>query len=485
MRRLSNLEVDNSLKDILNDNSRPAAKFLPADPLTPYDNDIAEHIPSAPLIEGLETLAADVSTRLLANTALRNQLFGCTSTGVSDSSCMTTLVTRLSTRLFRRPQTGEDISHWVELALAQATLEGDFYKGADFFLRLALMHPKFIYRFEVGSDQGRLDGYELASRLAYMIWGSTPDQELLDLAANGSLQDKDQLEAKALQMLEDARAVRRAQQFHAQWLGYQSLGHSAALNASMKMETDAMIERVIFTDQRPWMDIFKINETKIDANLAAIYGLPTVTTPTWTSFGSDRKGLLSTGSFLSVAPKFGDTSPTQRGLFVRTRLLCQKVPPPPPTVNADEPPPPPDVGPNCKKTRYQAHAQEGGSCTACHALMDPVGFGLEQYDTRGKFRAYDTNPDGTANTNCPLDGEGRIAGKGDFIGPGAMSDLLLSIGAIQPCVVQQYAHFAFGRDLAGQDDQFLNYITNALTRGSGKFQDVVAAIVTSDEFMNP
>jgi hypothetical protein len=145
---------------------------------------------------------------------------------------------------------------------------------------------------------------------------------------------------------------------------------------------------------------------------------------------------LSTGSFLSVNAKFGDTSPTLRGKLVRERLLCEDIPPPPPTVNVDEPPTG-DGDSVCKVDRYAVHDAPSG-CAACHAKMDPIGFGLEAFDREGRFREHDEG-----EPDCPISGEGDLDGVA-FVGPAGLADLLVEGPDLSACAVEQVVRFAMG-----------------------------------------
>jgi hypothetical protein len=252
-------------------------------------------------------------------------------------------------------------------------------------VRHAAAAPEFLYRVEIGRPVSgrpglfRLTDHEVGTRLAYFIWGSTPDDALLDLADARGLSTPEAVRAAATRLLADPRARARVDRFHALWLGYHQLPHSADLTTAMRTETGALIDRVVFDERRPWTDVFTSGETYVDATLAELYGLPAPAEGfAWTPYPAgtgERRGILAHGSFLSVAGKFGDTSPTQRGKLIRERLLCESIPPPPPNVNVDQPPESPTS--TCKYDRYEAH-RANGSCSGCHSQMDPVGSGSEQ-----------------------------------------------------------------------------------------------------------
>jgi hypothetical protein len=396
-RRLSRNEYDNTLRDLLGDESRSGFVKLPEDVLDPFDNDFTTQQPSGILVEAAESLAFDASARLLADPAKRDAVIGCTPTAAGDTACLRSFVISFGRRALRRPLTPAEIEQYVAFS-AMSVEANDFYVGAGMVIAALLQDPEFLYRIERGTPvphrkgMYRLNDYEVGTRLAYFIWGSTPDDELLDAAGRGELRTPEQVRRAAERMLADPRAKTRLDRFHAMWLGYQKLPHAADLTASMRTETQKLVERIVFDEHRPWTDLFTTQETYIDARLADIYGMPVPDGGAgWVTYAGpgNRAGLLSTGAFLSVAGKFGDTSPTQRGRLIRERLMCQPVPPPPPNVNVDEPPKSTTTS-TCKIDRYAQHRADG-SCFGCHNQMDPVGFGLENFDQQGRWRDHDVD----------------------------------------------------------------------------------------------
>ncbi len=483
MRRLSVDEYDNTVRDLLGDDTRPAAGVLPEDAVDPFDNEFAGQIASRPLIEGLEVLAVDISSRLLADVPRRDGVVGCMPMTDTDADCMAEFVARVGRRALRRPLDDEEATRLVDLGLQYAEDDSDFYAGVDVVLRALLQDPEFVYRIEIGSPTDEagvfaLNDFEVATRLAYFLWGTTPDDGLLDSAQSGGLSTSSDVRSRAQQMLEDPRALDRIDRFHAMWLGYYRLPHAADLTTAMRTETRLLIEKTVMQDQADWRSIFSATGTFVNDMLATHYGLPAPGGAgfTWVDYGdSGRKGLLSHGAFLSVAGKFGDTSPTQRGKLIRKRLFCQAIPPPPPDVNVDEPPP--DApGSNCKKDRYEVH-RSVGACYDCHELMDPVGFGLENYDQAGRYRATDNGA-----PECTIDGEGVVDGSA-FNGPAGLADLLMEKSLLDTCVVSQIYSFAMGHDVAADDERFVDELTGAFADGGFRFDELVLDLVGDEAFL--
>jgi hypothetical protein len=477
-RRLTRDEMDNTLRDLLGDDTRPATLLLPADVIDPFDNQLHTQSANAVLVAALETLANDVATRLVADPARRDAAVGCTPASAADEVCLRSFVTAFGRRALRRPLTADETDEVVSLGVTFAA-DGDFYDGVDVVVRSLLQHPSFVYRIEQGTPTGvpdvfRLDDLEVATRLSYLVWGSTPDDQLLDDAEAGLLSDSVEVRAAAERLLADPRARDRMDRFHAMWLGYWTLPHPPELTAAFRAETRALLDQIVFDTEAPWVDLFTADGTWADDALATHYALPLPgsATPVWVPYGtSGRRGLLSHGSFLSVNAKFGDTSPTLRGKLVRERLLCEVIPPPPPDVNVDEPPGADDLG-DCKVDRYAEH-RSVGACKACHDLMDPIGFGLENFDQQGRWRDHDAGVEA-----CVITGEGDVDGT-PFSGAGGLADLLVAGGTLTDCAVVQAYRLAHGHDPGVEDEPSLARLTAAF--GPTGKMDALFLAITSDE----
>lgn len=483
-RRITSEEYDNTLLDLLGDETRSSALVLPPDLRTPYDNDYSVQIASQALVEGAELLAADAIARLRADTKRLDRLVGCKPMGPDDSVCLRNFVERVGRRILRRPLSKVEVDELVALR-SLAVAAGDFYTSVDAVLRVLLQDPEFLYRIEVGTpvsgqvDVRALDEFEAASRLSFLLWGSGPDDRLLDAAQSGKV--KSDLRSLAEGMLGDARARRVAGRFHAQWLTWERAPLSAELRTDMRAETQALLDRVLFEQRGPWADLLRMEETFVTPALAKHYGLTyKANTPSaWTSYaGTDRRGLLSHGSFLAAAGNVADTSPTRRGKMIRERLFCQTVPPPPPNANADEPP---KGDAHCKKDLYAEH--RAGTCAACHALMDPIGFGLENYDLLGHYRTTDNG-----KPECKIEGQGELLGIGTFKGPAQLSDLMVGSGLLGSCLVSQLYSFATGHgDLTSEDEKAVEALVAYQGKDAGtdvRYHQVLLDLAASPAFVH-
>jgi hypothetical protein len=479
--RLSRAEIDSVLRDVLGDETRPAQQVLPEEEFSPYDNDFARQTVSPALVDSLQYFAEEVAARALDDPESRAAIVPCTASAPDDAVCFDQVVAHLGPLFFRAPVSAEDAASYREL-LGFSAEQGDFDLAVELLLTSFLQDPEFLYRLERGaaSDlEGVLDlgDYEIAARMAFLLWGSGPDAGLLANAASGELRQPAIRRQVAEGLLADDRARTELHRFHAMWLGYRTLPHDPTLNQAFTIETQALIDRAVFEGQS-YLTLFDSPETFVDDALAAHYGLPApVDGRGWVDYPADsgRAGILSHGSVLSSFSKFSDTSPTQRGIFVRTRLLCQSVPSPPAVVDVDQPPEQGSAA--CKVDRYRAHAEQSG-CNECHSLFDPIGFGLENYDMAGRYRVHD---DG--NPNCPIDSRGSLPGYGEFRGPGELAGLLLDNGIIEACFARQYLSHALATSLLSDDQVLLAVeLGAALAAGGDRFDQWLLDFVASDRF---
>ncbi|MEM6989138.1 MAG: DUF1592 domain-containing protein [Myxococcota bacterium] len=482
LRRLSIVEYEQTVIDLLGLGTEDAGEILPSDTLAPFDNDYTLQTASEPLIKGLELLAGDLAEAVVASPELRSNLVPCTPSGAGDTDCFRSFLATFGRKALRRPLTEDELDRFGQL-ISYGTDVDDFWAAIDAALRLFLQHPEMIYRVEIGEPVDgvpgvfRLNAYEVATRLSYFLVGTTTPDWLLDAAEAGELDSQEQIAAAADQLLGDDRARDRIRRFHALWLSYEQLSREGMFG-EMHEESGALVEKVIFEDRSPWTAMLTADETYVTPELAAHYGLPAPDGAAgWVSYGdSGRAGLLSHGSFLSVGAKFGDTSPTQRGLLVRTRLFCQEIPDPPPDLEVDIDEPPMGADPDaCKIDQYYMWQEE--QCSACHMQMDPIGFGLEQYDATGAFRTAQAD-----RPECTIDGEGNFEGVGTFNGPAELADLAIESGLVEKCVAQQLYRFAIGRNELDQHDATL--ILRLVEEAGGEFEffGFVRDYASSDAF---
>ncbi len=333
-----------------------------------------------------------------------------------------------------------------------------------------LQSPNFLMRAEYGAG-GPWQAYENASKLSFLLWDTVPDEWLLGLAEQGELTTAPQVERAARKMLDDPRAKRSMNEFLSQWMRFDRAlntirdrkyypNFSSELASAMVEETRRLFQHLVWNDQ-DFMEFFTADYTFVDSQLAGIYKLPAPAEPfarVELPPDSSRSGVLGQGTFLTLTSKPSDSSPTERGLFVREHFLCQAVPPPPPGVNAALPPLS-DAKPMTNRERLSVHLSSE-SCSSCHRLIDPIGFGLEHFDAIGQYRATQeikippTRDEQqrklkteTTEYQLEIDPTAEVVGikNSSFTSPKELGQVLANDEGCQKCVVKQLFRYAMGR----------------------------------------
>jgi hypothetical protein len=360
------------------------------------------------------------------DTPSRRKILTCRPTSpAGETDCARRILVRLATRAYRRPVATSDPAIDLLLGFYKTGRElRGFDTGIQYALARVLVDPRFIFRFEhqpVNAAPGtvyRVDDYELASRLSFFLWSSVPDDELLAAAKAGTLASPAMLERQTRRMLADARADAFVDNFAGQWLMLRQLDAASPgtkefdgnLRYSFRRETELLFEAML-RDDRSVLDLLDADFTYVDERLARHYGIPNIKGSRFRRVslqGSERRGLLGQGSILTATSAGNRTSPVKRGRWILENLLGAPIPNPPPGVetNLDK-----SVGvattPTSLRQRLERHRQNP-ACASCHAVMDPIGFALENYDLIGKWRDTDggvsVNTSGTLFDGSPLDG---------------------------------------------------------------------------------
>ena len=482
MRRLSAHEFDRTLFSLLGDDTASAAALLPEDVIDPFDNDATTQDPSMAYVEAAEVVGREAAQRLVADVDRRTDVVDCGPSGPGDADCMESFVVQFGRRALRRALEPDEVDDFVTLGLQIAGEDDDFWAGVEVVISGMLLHPEFLYRIERGTPVDgqpgvfKLSGNEVATRLSYFVVGTTPPDWLLDAAEAGDLDDADGVRTAATQLLDTADARAQVSRFHGLWLGYATAPLPADVGAKMQAETRLLVEDVVFDDPRSWLELFTANGTYVDDELAAHYGWPEPgsNTPVWVSYeGSGRAGILSHASFLSVGGGGAETNVVRRGKLIRNRLMCEEIPPPPPDVNVDEIP---EIEGACKDEEYEVQ-RAVGSCAGCHAQMDPIGFGLENYDYAGLFRTHDPEM-----PSCEITGEGEIQGVGTFNGPGELATLLVEEDILGRCAVTQLYRYAMGRAEDDAGSNLIDELATAFSDDAQRMDEVLLDLVGHPSF---
>ena len=312
-------------------------------------------------------------------------------------ACARTNLQDLACRAYRRPVTNDELDglvHFVEIAQQQ----GDSIdQGVELALEAILVSPRFLFRIEPAD---KLDDFQFASRLSYFLWSSLPDEELFQLALVHRLRDPEVLHAQIHRMLLDPKSRALVDNFGGQWLQTRNLESiqpdpakfpqfDTALRRDMQQETRLFFQSII-RDDRPIADFLGANYTFLNDRLAVFYGIPGVEGRQFRRVDlppdSHRGGILTQASVLTVSSYAARTSPVLRGKWILQNLLDSAPPPPPPNVpNLDEK----AIGATMSMRQQLDQHRANPACSGCHARMDPLGFGLENYDAIGQWRTKD------------------------------------------------------------------------------------------------
>ena len=427
------------------------------------------------------------------DTPSRRQIFVCQPTGTStEEACATQILETLARRAYRRPVTGSDVETLLRF-YRTGRREGSFEQGIQEALARLLVSPHFLFRIErdPASLQAdavyRISDLELASRLSFFLWSSIPDDELLEVAARGTLSDPDILDAQVRRMLADRRATALVTNFGGQWLHIRNLKavdpdarafpeFDDNLRDAFQRETELFLESQMRED-RPLEELLTANYTFVNERLARFYGIRNV-------YGTHfrraplndprRAGLLGHASILTVTSYATRTSPVLRGKYLLDNILGAPPPPPPPNV-----PPLVETGeggqsPASMRERMEQH-RANPVCASCHTRMDPLGFALENFNAIGKWRTMD----GTS----AIDASGVLPDGTTFAGPGEFRRaLLMHREEFVRTFTEKLLTYALGRAVQYYDMPAVRTIMRAAAPDNYRWSSLILGIVKSGPF---
>jgi hypothetical protein len=417
--------------------------------------------------------------------AAKAKIFVCTA---ETDACATRIVQNFARRAFRRPVSAAETARYTRfVGLAQK--QGDsFQEGIATALQAVLVSPNFLFRTEQDRPTSAISDFELASRLSYFLWSSTPDETLLRLAASKSLRKAGVIEAQVLRMLQDEKAAALVENFAGQWLQFKNMdvmkpdlerfqNFDDGLRRSMRRETAEFVGHV-FRGNRSVVELLDADYSFLDERLARFYGVPGVVGPEFRKVdmsGTKRGGgVLAHASVLTVSSYSTRTSPVLRGKWILENLLNAPPPEPPPGVPALDDT---KIGESASlREQLEAH-RKSPACASCHSRMDPLGFGLENLDAIGAWRDMDGK--------FPVDSSGTLPTGQSFQGPVALKKLLREDrDEFVRGLTQKLMTYALGRGLERYDRRVANEIAAELAKKDYRFGDLAVAIVKSYAFQN-
>ena len=431
----------------------------------------------------------------MSESASRAKIFICAAARRSreELPCATRIVENLARRAFRRPVTAEDVTPLMAF-YKSGSATGGFDGGVRDALSAILASPHFLYRVEAGDAAGgtrTLSDLELASRLSFFLWSSLPDEELLKLATESRLSKPDVLAAQVSRMLADPRARSLSDDFAFQWLHLSKLDeitpdraqfpHASGLldpRALFKEELRLFVDSVLRSD-RSVFELLTADYTFLNERLAMLYGIETVKGSHFrrvTLENTARHGLLGKGAILMLTAYPNRTSPVLRGAWILDRLLG--------TPPADPPLDVPSLPENRRgqpaktlRARLEQH-RANPTCFACHGVMDPLGFALENFNAVGQFRAND--PD----TLTPIDTAGQLPDGTTITGPDDLRRQLVERPDHQfvQALTENLMTYALGRSLDYRDMPTVRRIVRQAAADDYRFKSIVLGVVSSDAF---
>ncbi|WP_437504242.1 DUF1592 domain-containing protein [Sorangium sp. So ce1099] len=493
--RLTHAQYDNTIRDLLGKDMKASAAFLADPAFEGFTNNARALTVSDRLARDYRRAAETIAADAVVDQAVLGKILPCAPEG-DGAACARQFIKELGKRVYRRPLSAEQEEAYVA---AHARGDGLFESGTPFeqgirhVLEVMLQSPHFLYRVELseeldGEQVIPLDGYEVATRLSYLLWNSLPDDALLAAAEGGALGTPEGIEAEARRMLADVKAVSALDDFHRQWLhmsGYADLskdpalyeGFDASVSSAMLAETQQFIRHVILEMEGDYRTLMTAPVGFVNDKLAPIYGVEGSFTSELVETPLDpgvRAGLLTQAGFLSSHAFFNKTSPIHRGVFIQRQILCADLPDPPANINTELPP----IQGEIRTTRDQVEAHTSPkACSGCHGMINPPGFAFEHFDAVGRYRA---DEDGE-----PIDATGTMqVGEAELRFDGAI-DLVKQLAespVAERCYLTNWYRYGNARQLSREDACTIEELDAKLAGAGYNIKELLVALTQTRTF---
>ena len=495
LRRLTAEQFERSIHDALGEHVTVPSRIDPDDRregLFAVGSSFASVTPSG--FEKYEAAASAVAEQAL-DEAHRDDLVQCQpeSPASSDEECARAFVERIGRRLFRRSLTAEEASARVAIANEAANELDDFYAGLELALISVLASPEFLFRVEVAEPDStdpsrmRLTSVSMASRLSYLLWNTTPDDELVSAAENGALVTESGLAEQVERLLSSPKLETGIRSIFTDLYDFKQVDEGLVRkdNALFPVFTQTLIEeakeqtlRTIVAHlmaDRDYRDLFTTPESFMTRRLGVAYRVPVPTASGWEPYvfseEARRDGLLSHISFNALYSHPGRSSVTLRGKFVREVLLCQDIPTPP--ANIDFSIVEDTTGElRTARERLVAHVAND-ACAGCHTLTDPIGLARESFDAMGMLRDEENG--------VPIDTSGDLDGA-EYDDAAGMGRALRDHPALGPCLVRNLYRYATGRDVTTGEAALLDFLNERFADSEYEVRELMREVVLSDGF---
>lgn len=486
--RLNSTEYNATVADVLGTKLQPASSSWRGGEIAGFDNIAAVLDVDEAQFQRYFDAAGQIADDVFAAADLKAKIMTCATT---DAACAQSIIGATGRRLFRRPLGTDEVATY-KAVYDKARELGETHEGSvKQVLRALLSSSEFIYRVELdpnpaSNEAHPLNGYELASRLSYFLWSSAPDDTLLNAAGDGSLLTEATIRTTVDRMLADPiKGARFVENFSGQWLGARKLPNRATdttvfpdwstpVAQSLTKEMYLYFDEFVKND-RPWSEFMTADINFVDANTAKLYGVPAPAGGGMQRMEiktDKRVGFTGLAGFLAASSLPARTSPTLRGGTVLRKLLCKEPPTPPKGV--------PELGgaggfdptKNVKVALEQHRTQM--SCAVCHAMFDPFGLALEQFDGIGKYRT--TYADGST-----IDPTGVLAGQ-QFMGAEGVSQVVVADPRYNECVAEYLFTYGLGRERTASDGPSLKAMEATWLTGTPSLRRLIQTLALSDSF---
>lgn len=495
LRRLTQDQYRNAIADIFGADIRVPGRFEPEvrrDGLLAVGSRMVSITPAG--IEQYDLMARQIAAQVVDRTH-RRTLLPCTPSNPAhaDAACTAQTISKIGRWVFRRPLTREEIDTRVALAARATEMLGDYYAGVEYALANLLMAPQFLFREELTeanpnkpgtAGTERLDAFAKAMRLSFLLWNTTPDDQLLAAAERGELQDRQGIERQVDRLMSSPRAAGGLRAFFSDMLGFDAFEElakdpiiyprfSARLAADMQEQTLRTIVDHVLIQHRDYRDLFTTRKTFINRTLAALYRVP-LQANGWQPYefapGDPHGGWLTQPSFLVLHAHPGRTSATLRGKAVRELLLCQDVPAPPGNVDFKIVQDTSNPEYKTARTRLTAHRSEP-MCAGCHKVTDPIGLALENFDGDGEFRRQENG--------VAIDPSGDLDGAA-FKDAIDFGERLRNHPQVAACLVSRVYAYGTGAAPKKGDRAWLGYMTEQFAQAQYRVPELFRKIATSE-----
>lgn len=490
LRRLTAQQYRNSLADLL---GPPMTLPDELEPDVEVDGFLAlgaaRTVPSARGVDLYASAAYRAAHEALLPGGAREKLVGCAPASAADLDCAREFVVRFGRRAFRRPLDEMETARYADLFAGAAAVLEDFYRSLEYVVAAMLQSPNFLYRAEIGRadplDPSRrlLDPFELAGRLSFFAQNTTPDDELLDAAESGELESDEGLSRQSERLLRSPRAKDAQDELFSELFQLGRLDNLPQLPSyypamtptfgdSARREMLALVLDITFSRDADYRELFDTTRAFLNPETAALYQAPASADTQPATLPPERAGMFARAAFLALNGHASSTSPTKRGKFVREVVLCEVVAPPPPNVNVALRTDAPSPVPRTLREELATHSVNP-VCAGCHAALDPVGLGLEQFDGVGALR--------TVEAGRPVDSGGRF-GDQSFAGAAELGAIVKRQRELGPCLVRNVVRYATGRLETDGDMPVLAALSRHFEAHGARFLGLVATTIESASF---